>query len=267
MGIWFSGCGHCQRAADLARRSPLCRERRRRCLFPRREQRLHPLDLSGRRRCPYRRRHRWCGRKSRDLRRFGWKSDAIDARQGKLLWKVRVDDHPDANIVGSPAAAGALVYFPVTAGKELESAIDAKVPCCTFRGSLVALRIDDGSQQWKSYTISEKARATGTTSARTPTWGPSGAGIWSVPTIDERRGVIYAATGVNYSNPPTSNSDAVVAFDLKTGHILWSQQMTRGDAFNFGCLIPSGVNCPHDHGPDHDIGAPPLLLNLRNGTS
>jgi len=198
---------------------------------------------------------------------LGGKAYAIDAHQGKLLWKVRVDDHPDANIVGSPAAAGALVYFPVTAGKELESAIDAKVPCCTFRGSLVALRIDDGSQQWKSYTISEKARATGTSSAGTPTWGPSGAGIWSVPTIDERRGVIYAGTGVNYSSPPTSNSDSVVAFDLKTGHISWSQQMTRGDVFNFGCLIPSGVNCPRDHGPDHDIGAPPLLLNLRNGKS
>lgn len=198
---------------------------------------------------------------------LGGKAYAIDTRQGKLLWKVTVDDHPDANVVGSPTTAGALVFFPITAGKELEAAIDARVSCCTFRGSLLALRIRDGSQVWKSYTISQKARTTGVTSDGIPTWGPSGAGIWSAPTIDERRGAIYAGTGVNYSNPATANSDAVIAFDMKTGHILWSQQMTAGDAFNFGCLISSAGNCPTDHGPDHDIGAPPLLLTLKNGKS
>jgi polyvinyl alcohol dehydrogenase (cytochrome) len=195
------------------------------------------------------------------------KAYAVDTREGMLLWKVRVDDHPDANIVGSPATAKGMVFFPVTAGKELESAIDAKVSCCTFRGSLVALRMNDGSQAWKAYTVNRKAQATGLTSAGIAAWGPSGAGIWSAPTIDVRRGVIYAGTGVNYTNPATSNSDAVVAFDMKTGHILWSQQMTRGDVFNFGCLIPNAANCPGEHGPDHDIGAPPLLLNLANGKS
>jgi polyvinyl alcohol dehydrogenase (cytochrome) len=198
---------------------------------------------------------------------LGGNAYAIDTRQGKLLWKVRVDDHPDANVVGSPATAGTLVFFPITAGKELEAAIDAKTSCCTFRGSLMALRISDGSQEWKSHTISQKARRTGVTSEGIPTWGPSGSGIWSAPTIDERRGVVYAGTGVNYSNPPTSNSDAVIAFDMKTGHIRWSRQMTRGDAFNFGCLVSTEANCPSDHGPDHDIGAPPLLLTLRNGKS
>jgi polyvinyl alcohol dehydrogenase (cytochrome) len=198
---------------------------------------------------------------------LGGKAYAIDAREGRLLWKVRVDDHPDANIVGSPAVAGAMAYFPVTAGKELESAIDARVSCCTFRGSLVALRIHDGSQAWKSYTISQEARQTGMTSAGIPSWGPSGAGIWSAPTIDGRRGVVYAGTGVNYTNPATSSSDAVIAFDMKTGRIRWSQQMTSGDAFNFGCLISAEANCPDDHGPDHDIGAPPLLLDLGRGKS
>jgi polyvinyl alcohol dehydrogenase (cytochrome) len=198
---------------------------------------------------------------------LGGNAYAIDAREGKLLWKVRVDDHPDANIVGSPATAGAMVFFPVTAGKELESAIDARVSCCTFRGSLVALRIQDGSQAWKSYTIRQKARKTGVTSAGIAAWGPSGAGIWSAPTLDERRGAIYTGTGVNYTNPATSTSDAVIAFDMKGGRIRWSQQLTPGDAFNFGCLISTAANCPDDHGPDHDIGAPPLLLNLGNGKS
>jgi polyvinyl alcohol dehydrogenase (cytochrome) len=198
---------------------------------------------------------------------LGGKAYAIDTRQGKLLWKVKVDDHPDANVVGSPVTAGAMVFFPITAGKELEAAIDAKASCCTFRGSLIALRIKDGSQAWKSYTINQQAVKTGVTSEGISTWGPSGAGIWSAPTIDERRGALYVGTGVNYSNPATSNSDAVIAFDMKTGHILWSQQMTRGDAFNFGCLISATANCPADHGPDHDIGAPPLLLRLKSGKS
>ena len=48
----------------------------------------------------------------------------------------------------------------------------------------------------------------------TQMWGPSGAPIWTSPVIDVRRNAVYATTGNNYSDPPTGNSDAFLAFDL-----------------------------------------------------
>ena len=75
-------------------------------------------------------------------------------------------------------------------------------PCCTFRGSVVALRIRDGQQVWKSYLVPEP-KPTGKTKRGTPQFGPSGAGVWASPTLDAKRGVMYVATGDNYSSPAT----------------------------------------------------------------
>jgi polyvinyl alcohol dehydrogenase (cytochrome) len=99
-------------------------------------------------------------------------------------------------------------------------------------------------------------KETGKTSAGTPTWGPSGAGIWSVPTLDLKRGLLYVATGDNYSHPATAMSDAVVALELKNGKIAWSRQVTPGDVFSGQCAGPNS-NC----GPDYDFGASVMLVN------
>ena len=56
--------------------------------------------------------------------------------------------------------------------------------------------------------------------------GPSGAPIWSSPAIDAKNNALYATTGDNYSDPTSRMSDAFMAFDLDTGKILWSRQMT-----------------------------------------
>jgi outer membrane protein assembly factor BamB len=137
--------------------------------------------------------------------------------------------------------------------------------CCKFRGSLVALDAATGKQIWKTYTIAEPANMTGRTSVGTPTWGPSGVSIWSAPTIDLQKKAIYAGTGINFTQPATSNSDAVMAFDMDSGRILWSQQLTPGDAFNFGCQGGNGPNCPKDAGKDTDFGNSGILRSLGNG--
>ena len=93
-------------------------------------------------------------------------------------------------------------------------------------------------------------------------WGPSGASIWSAPTIDAERKVIYAGTGDNFSPPATKTSDAVLAFDIETGKIRWVRQLTEADVFNMACVGPSKASCPEQAGPDVDIGASPILINL-----
>jgi polyvinyl alcohol dehydrogenase (cytochrome) len=99
----------------------------------------------------------------------------------------------------------------------------------------------------------------------TQLYGPSGAGIWSSPTIDVAHHRIYAATGDSYSDPPAPTSDAVLAFDLDSGAVQWVHQAAAGDAFNIACNLPDKTNCPLANGPDADFASPPLLVQVARG--
>jgi len=189
---------------------------------------------------------------------------AVNAGTGKMLWKMQADGHPAARITGSPAFYHGRLYVPVSSGEE-GSAIAPDYPCCSFRGSVVALDGATGKQIWKTYTISEEAHPTKKSARGTQLWGPSGAAIWSSPTIDEKKNLLYATTGDNYSYPSTMNSDAFLAMDLESGKILWSRQMTASDVWNSACRVADRSNCPDSSGPDFDFGAPPILVTFTNG--
>ncbi len=187
---------------------------------------------------------------------------SLEAGTGRLLWKRRVEDHEATRLTGSPVALSGVVYVPAASWEETRST-DPQYQCCTFRGSLTALRVRDGSVVWKSYMI-DPPKKTGVNRSGTPQWAPSGAGIWSAPTVDTKRGMLYVTTGDNYSLPASTTSDAVAALDIKTGRIAWSRQMLPGDAWTAACLS-GGPNCPANSGPDYDFGSSALLLHLANG--
>src|SRR5262249_32137847 len=94
--------------------------------------------------------------------------------------------------------------------------------------------------------------------------GPSGAAIWSAPTIDVKRGAIYVGTGNTYSGPAQPTSDAILAFDLKTGRLRWAHQMPPTTPDVFGCVVGE-INCGERAGPDFDFGASPVLATLSSG--
>jgi polyvinyl alcohol dehydrogenase (cytochrome) len=190
---------------------------------------------------------------------------AVNAATGAPLWKAHVDDHPEAAITGTPKLEAGRLYVPVSGGDEEVAAGNPGFVCCKFRGSMVALDAKTGKQIWKSYTIAEPAKITGKTSTGTEIWGPAGVSIWSSPTIDPSRGALYFGTGVNYTQPATNTSDAVMSFDMKSGRTLWAKQLLPGDAYNFGCLTEQKLNCPKDPGKDLDIGAPPMLKSIDGG--
>jgi polyvinyl alcohol dehydrogenase (cytochrome) len=187
---------------------------------------------------------------------------ALEAESGKLLWKKKVEEHEAARLTGAPVAYNGNVFVPVASWEETRS-LDSNYPCCTFRGSLVALRIRDGQQAWKSYLVPEP-KQTGKSRRGTPQFGPSGAGVWSAPTLDARRGLMYIATGDNYSTPATPLSDAIVALEIATGRVVWSRQTTTGDAFNSSCGTDK-QNCPDKEGPDYDFGSSAILTKLPDG--
>ena len=183
---------------------------------------------------------------------------ALEAETGRQLWKKRPEIHEAVRLTASPVAYKDLVYVPVSSWEE-NRPISSAYPCCTFRGSVVAYRIKDGTQVWKTYTIRDKPKVTGKNEG-VDTWGPSGASIWSAPTIDPKRGVMYVTTGDNFSAPATDMSDSILALELNTGRIMWAKQTLPGDIWTSGCN--SKGNCP---GPDYDYGSSALLERLENG--
>jgi polyvinyl alcohol dehydrogenase (cytochrome) len=184
---------------------------------------------------------------------------ALEAETGSTLWVRRVDDHPAARITGSPTVFEGRLYVPVASYEESQGA-DSQYPCCTFRGSVTALDTASGTVAWKTYMIAEQPQRRGTNSSGVPLWGPSGAAIWSAPTIDAKRRLLYVATGNAYSAPATPTSDAVVALDLSTGAVRWARQITANDVYVSNCRA-GNPNCPDASGPDHDFGSPPMLAH------
>ena len=184
---------------------------------------------------------------------------ALDAETGRQLWKKRPEPHESTRLTGAPVAYQGTVYVPVSSWEENRT-INPDYPCCAFRGSIVAYRISDGSQLWKTYTIPEKPKVTGKNKAGVEQWGPSGGSVWGSPTLDAKRGLLYATTGDNFSLPSTPMSDSVLALELATGRIVWAKQTTPGDVWTSGC--GQRGDCP---GPDHDYGSSVLLEKRDDG--
>lgn len=186
---------------------------------------------------------------------------ALDAVTGKLIWKTSVEDHPMARVTSAPKLHEGRLYLGVASRDEWLSA-DPRYECCKFRGSVVSLDAKTGKQVWKTYTIAEAARPTKKSKTGTQLWGPSGVGVWSSPTIDVQRKVLYVGTGDGYSEPATPYSDSILALDLNTGKVAWSRQITEGDVFNGNCMQVNPSTCPDKVGPDFDFGSSPILRTL-----
>ncbi len=188
---------------------------------------------------------------------------ALDAHSGALLWKRRVDDHRVAGITGSPTLYGGRLFVPVQGIGEESIGATNNYPCCTFRGNVVALDVNTGDVTWKTYTVAESLPR-GKSSTGVQLFGPAGGSIWSAPTVDARRGVLYVGTGNGYSDPAQPGTDAVIAMDLKTGAIRWMKQVAGGDNWVMGCTAKNTGNpaCPGDLGPDYDFSASPAIAHL-----
>ena len=118
---------------------------------------------------------------------------AVNATTGKLHWRRRADDHPNATITGTPTLHGARLYVPVSS-LEVSLAVNPYYECCTFRGSVVAYDSVSGEKAWQRYTIDESATVQSQNRAETDMYGPSGAVVWNSPAIDVERGQLYIAT-------------------------------------------------------------------------
>ncbi len=189
---------------------------------------------------------------------------AVDAQTGTQVWMTKLDAHPSAAVTGAPKPYAGRVYVPIQGVGEEGQGIHATQGCCTLRGSVSALDIDTGKVLWKTFTVPEEPKPRGKSSSGLPIFGPSGVGIWSSPTIDVKRKVLYVSTGNAYTDPPQKNSDAVLALDLATGAIKWASQVLPKDVWAMGCAATNkaGSGCPATLGPDYDFSASPVLTHV-----
>jgi polyvinyl alcohol dehydrogenase (cytochrome) len=190
---------------------------------------------------------------------------AVNAHTGEPLWVRQVDSHPAVRGTGAVTLHEGRLYVPMTGVTEENTASNPDYSCCTFRGSLSSFDASSGDLVWKFYTVPEP-QLRGKSANGVDLYGPAGAGIWSAPTIDAARGVIYVATGNAYAEPAPPTANAVLALSIASGELLWSKQLTPDDAWIGGCR-PGVVNpnCPENIGPDFDFSAPPILTTTPSG--
>lgn len=189
---------------------------------------------------------------------------AVDAVTGKQVWKHSIGEHPEAVITASPAIAGGTLYVPVSSMEEAAAANPAYA-CCTFRGSIVALDGASGRVKWRRWLV-ETPRPGKPGADGHVGYGPSGVAVWSTPSLDLRRGLLFVGTGNTYSGPESPLGSSVVALALADGSVRWHYHATKGDVWNVGCIMGNGMgNCPEDAGPDYDFGAGTVLARGGNG--
>jgi polyvinyl alcohol dehydrogenase (cytochrome) len=189
---------------------------------------------------------------------------ALDAASGRLQWKMNVESHPRSVLTGAPVLYQGLLYVPLSSWEETAGGVGS-YGCCTARGGLAALDARDGRLVWKTYAIEQEPQPTVKNSAGTQMFGPAGAAVWSAPTIDAKRRLVYIGTGDSYTDVKENGSDAIMALDMATGKVKWRNQVTENDSFLMGCNRAGTVNCPTLVGPDHDFGASPILFTTSRG--
>ena len=220
---------------------------------------------------------------------------SINATTGAITWQSRIDDFPTSYVTQSPVVSDQRVYVGVTSAEESLTGLVPGYACCSFRGSIVALDLDSGALQWKTYTVPDGAGLPFNERY-------AGAGVWgSTPVVDKKRNLLFVGTGNNYNIPESvklcfmqltdtshcdtatnNHVDAIMALDLQTGAVRWARSFAgrsgynwppglQGyDAWNLSCIafiFPGGntSNCPAPVGPDFDFAQGPMLLKTHIG--
>jgi polyvinyl alcohol dehydrogenase (cytochrome) len=155
----------------------------------------------------------------------------LDAATGAETWRAVIDANPAAAGFSSPVVADGMVIVGSASIEEVSAKDGA-----TFRGSMVAFDAATGAEVWRHYTVD-------------PPY--NGVSVWSSPSVDLERGIVYGSTGNNYTGDAGPTSDSIFALDLKTGALKWNKQLSQGDVFTI----------PTPKSPDSDFGTNPILFS------
>jgi polyvinyl alcohol dehydrogenase (cytochrome) len=193
---------------------------------------------------------------------------ALAASTGELIWSRDVRSHGrGVRLTGAMVLHEERVYVPVSASGVSQGGTPT-FECCVGHGEIVALDAATGAVDWVYHTMPEADYTGERNSLGVRLRGPSGAPIWSTPTVDAARGLLFVTTGENTSHPATPTSDAVIALDLATGAQRWVFQGLWNDVWNTACGRVAGPNCPNQHPStlaDKDFGGSAAIVSTDTG--
>jgi len=169
---------------------------------------------------------------------------ALDAASGALLWDVSIGDPKKGESVPmAPIAWNGLVFVGNAGGDNFG-----------VKGRVYALDVATGRVAWQFDSVPDAGPALATWTKASPKNPPSGGATWTSYALDEPSGILYVSTG----NPapdfahelrPGENlyTNALLALDAKTGHLLAYVQPLEGDFH------------------DWDLAAGPALITTKSG--
>lgn len=194
---------------------------------------------------------------------------ALDAADGTQIWVRDVRSHNrSVRVTGAPVLIEDMVIVPIS-NSGVAAGADPTFECCVGHGAVTALQASSGDILWEYHTMPEAQYTGEVNSAGTKLRGPSGAPIWTTPSIDLKRRTVYVTSGENTSHPATETSDAIIALDLDTGEQKWLFQGLALDVWNMACgRNSSSANCPNQKEStlkDYDFGGPAILVERDQG--
>ncbi|MGE3507386.1 MAG: pyrroloquinoline quinone-dependent dehydrogenase [Vicinamibacterales bacterium] len=153
---------------------------------------------------------------------------AIDAKNGKPLWKTKVGDASNAyGMTLAPLVVKDKVIVGV-AGAEFG-----------IRGYIAAYEAATGKEAWRFYTIPGPGEP-GHETWKGDAWKHGGGSVWTTGTYDPELNLTYWGIGnpgpdFNAEQRPGDNlySDSVVALDSDTGKLKWHFQFTPNDPYDY----------------------------------
>lgn len=187
---------------------------------------------------------------------------SLNAATGEANWVAsgQATDN-QAMITGTPVIVDDKIIVPLS-GSGVVTGGNPKFECCDNHGAVTALSLASGEKLWEYHTMPSADYNGMVSSTGVKQRGPSGAPIWTTPTVDAKRGQVIVTTGENTSHPTTGTSDAIIALDLETGAENWVFQALENDMWNFSCSA-KGPNCiilPDTNSVDFDFGGPAILV-------
>lgn len=156
----------------------------------------------------------------------------VDRTTGAKEWEVTTSPNAIAITPATPVVVDGTVILGVASGELM-------VPRekYSFRGSVTAYAVDDGALVWQHW-LTKGDETEG-----------AGVGVWSTPSVDAERGLLFVGTGNTYEPPASPNADSIIALRTATGEVAWQRQFTFPDVFSGG----------YREGRDADVGASPNL--------
>lgn len=153
---------------------------------------------------------------------------AIDARDGKLLWRTDV---------ASPTEGYAMTVAPlVVKDKVIVGLAGGEYG---IRGFIAAFDANTGKEVWRFYTVPGPGEP-GHDTWDGDDWKSGGAPVWTTGSYDPALNLTYWGAGNpgpdwNPDQRPGDNlySDSVVALDADTGKLKWHFQFTPNDPYDY----------------------------------